>query len=309
MKKALILVVVLLLALIPSSTLAQEGDQDAGGLLLRVNGEVRVDATESVGTLIVIDDDAYVAGTVRDAMFVINGDATVTGTVEGDVTVISGSLDLASTANVEDVRLIDSSMTRASGAVVSGSVTERGDLFFVLPGLVFGILFWIGMTIAVIVAGLLFAAVAGRRLRGFGESMAEHTGGTLVAAAVLLIGVPIAAVIAMVTVIGIPLGIGLLAFMLPVLWFLGYIVFGTWIGTFLVARTGRPTEGHPYLEASLGLLVVQIAALIPVLGVITLILGALWGAGAIAFAAWHSWRGPRAAPEETPTTPSPSPVA
>jgi hypothetical protein len=308
MKKVLVLLIALLIALIPSSTLAQQADGGGDDLLLRINGEARVERTESVGTLIVIDDDAYVAGTVRDAVVVINGDATVTGTVEGDITVISGALDLRSTATVKDVNLIGSDLTRASGAVVSGSVTERGDFFFVLPGLAFGILFWIGMTIAVIVAGLLFAAVAGRQLRGFSGLISEHTGGTLLASAILWIGVPVVAAVAMVTLIGIPLGIGLLVFMLPVLWFLGYIVFGTWIGSFLVTRGGQPREGRPYAEAALGLLVVQVAALIPVLGAITLVLGGIWGAGAIAFSAWHTWRGPRVTPEQTPPAATATPV-
>lgn len=308
MKKLLILLFALLLALVPSSTFAQDADEDSGDLLLRIGGEARVERGESVGTLIVIDDDAYVAGTVRDNLIVINGDATVTGVVEGDATVISGSLALRGGSTVKDVMLIDSDLTQATGAVVTGDVTERGDLFFVLPGLVFGILFWVAMTIAVIVAGLLFAAVAGRQLRGFAGSLAASTGRTLIASAILWIGVPILAVIAMVTLIGIPLGVGLLVFLLPALWFLGYIVFGTWIGTFLVSRTAASSDRRPYLEAALGLFVLQVAALIPVLGVLTLVLGGLWGSGAIAYSAWNGWRGPRAAPEQPSGTPAPSPA-
>lgn len=309
MKRVLVLLIAVLIALVPASAFAQEAAEGGDDLLLRINGEVRVGRADSVGTLIVIDDDAYVAGTVRDNLFVINGDATVSGTVEGDITVISGALDLRSTATVKDVTLIGSDLTRASGAVVSGSITERGDFFFVLPGLAFGILFWVGMTIAVIVGGLLFAAVAGRQLRGFSGLISDHTGGTIVSSAILWIGVPVVAAVAMVTLVGIPLGIGLLVFMLPVLWFLGYIVFGTWVGSFLVTRGGEPREGRPYAEAALGLLVVQIAALIPVLGAITLVLGGIWGAGAIAFSAWHTWRGPRATPEELPPTATPTPVS
>lgn len=307
MKKLLVLLFALLLAFVPSSALAQDADDDAGGLLLRINGEARVERGESVGTLIVIDDNAFVAGTVRDNLFVINGDATVTGAVEGDITVISGALDLRGGSSVNDVTLIDSDLTRATSAVVSGDVTERGDWFFVLPGLVFGILFWIAMTIAVIVAGLVFAAVAGRQLRGFAGSLATSTGPTLLATLILWIGVPLVAAIAMVTLIGIPLGIGLLVFLLPALWFLGYIVFGTWIGTFLTSRAGASPDRRPYLEVTLGLLVLQVAALIPVVGVITLVLGGLWGAGAIAYAAWTGWRGPRATQEPTPGAPAPSP--
>ena len=47
------------------------------------------------------------------------------------------------------------------------------------------------------------------------------------------------AVLAMITLVGIPLEIGLLAFLLPGLWFLGYIVAATRLGGFLAGLSGR----------------------------------------------------------------------
>lgn len=284
----------LLFALVPAAAQADDGDNR--GFVMRVNGDVRIGSGETIGSVLVIDGNAFVEGTVEDALVVIDGTATVNGRVDGDITVISGDLDLRSGATVKNVNLIRSDMTRASGATITGDLNERDELFFRGFPAVFGILFWVAMTIAVLVAGLLFAAIGGRQLRASSEALTREIGYSILGAVVVWVGVPILAVIIMFTLIGIPLGIGLLLFLLPALWFLGYITAGARLGLAITGRMGRAAGDHPYAAVALGLLVLQLVGLIPALGWLVVAVAGLWGAGALALVAFRAARGGPAMP-------------
>ena len=98
-RRAMLILIAVVLALLPSTMLAQD-PEDEGGLLLRLNGDARVPAGEVSDTLIVLNGDAVVEGTVTGGLVVINGDATVNGTVDEDVVVINGTATLGDTARV-----------------------------------------------------------------------------------------------------------------------------------------------------------------------------------------------------------------
>ncbi len=153
---------------------------------------------------------------------------------------ISGDIDLASTAVVDNLNSIRGDIIRASGATIQGDVSERDSFRFLwwAAGL-FSVLLWIGMTIAVVAASLLFAAFGGRQLcRGVTRydrrpGKHDHWG------VFFWVGVPILAGIAIVTIVGLPFGLGILLFLLPTFGFLGYLVAGTRLGMW-AARPRRP---------------------------------------------------------------------
>src|SRR5215204_3598691 len=62
-------------------------------------------------------------------------------------------------------------------------------------------------------AGLLFAAVAGRQLTRAAALLTGRVGGTLLGALLVWVGIPILAVLAFITLVGIPLGFALLLFL------------------------------------------------------------------------------------------------
>jgi hypothetical protein len=307
-RRAVLLLITVALALLPSTTRAQDPDAE-GGLLLRLNGDIRIPAGESSDTVIVINGDAIVDGTVTGGLVVINGDATVNGSVDEEVVVINGSVTLGDTARVGgDVSLVRSDLTRAPGAVVEGTVAERSEFGFGRAGAVFSFLVWLGFTIVVLLAGLLFAAVGGRQLTGAAALLTSSVGGTLLGALLVWVGIPILAVLAFVTLVGIPLGFALLLFLLPALWLLGYLVAGARLGTWLLDLMHRPVAAdHPYLAVLLGLVVLQLVLWIPVLGGLIWVLAGVLGAGALALLAWHAWQGRGATTPGRATTPlSPS---
>ena len=96
---------VLVLLLVPARALAQENRDD---VYVRVNGTVDLAAGESVDTLVAVDSEARVAGTVRETLVIVNQSATVSGDIGRDAIVANGTLRLEPTAKIGgDVVLIN----------------------------------------------------------------------------------------------------------------------------------------------------------------------------------------------------------
>jgi hypothetical protein len=292
------------LALVPAVALAANPTTD-DDVLVRVNGPLNLGPNDRVGTAVVVDDNATIAGSVAHALVIVDGDATVSGTVEGDVVVVRGTLTLQPTARVAgDVTLVRSDLNRQQGATVGGDVTNRtfdwsGWDFFLLS-----IYLWISLTIIIVIAGLIFAAVGGRQLTGSGNLITNQLGGTIVAAIIAGILIPILAVIAMLTILGIPLGLALLIFLIPGLWFFGYLVAGTKLGAVILRQQ---QSAHPYLAALLGLILLQVIGLIPFIGGLIDFIAGFLGTGALVLYAWNAWRGPGTAAPARVEYASPAP--
>jgi hypothetical protein len=270
---------------LPAAASAQSPlNDDEGDFNLRINGDVTIAEGETVSSVVVIDGDLTVEGEVADFALVIEGDAIVSGSVAGDLTVISGDIDLASTAVVENLNSIRGDIIRAPGATVTGDVSERDSFRFLwwAAGL-FSVLLWIGMTVTMVVAALLFALFGGHQLGSASRAMTGQLVNTIIGGVFLWVAVPIVAGLAMVTIVGIPLGIGVFLFLLPALGFLGYLVAGTRLGMWLLSLGRREPGERPFLAAALGTLGLQLLILIPFLGILIAVVAGLWGAGALAF--------------------------
>jgi hypothetical protein len=285
------------LLLAPSPALAQENPDD---VYVRVNGTVDLAADESVDMLVAVDSEARVAGMVRDTLVIVNQTATVSGDVGRDAIVINSTLRLEPTAQIGgDVVLINGQLSQADGAAIGGSVVERsgasiGAEFRRVTAAV-SFIAWLGMTLLFVIVALAWAAVGGHQLSAVAGLLGARPGLAAGAAVILwIVVVPIVAVVAFVTVIGIPTGITLLLVVLPLLWGLGYVTTGTRLGFFVAdLRRTSPDLAHPYLEAILGVAIFQIIGLIPIVGGIVVALAGLFGAGAIVLHAWRRARAPR----------------
>ncbi|HEY8447817.1 MAG TPA: hypothetical protein VIL01_11995 [Thermomicrobiales bacterium] len=287
---ATILAVLLTLLLVPVTALAAETTSD-DGVIVKIGGTATVGPNERVDSVIVIDGDAIVDGVVTSTLWVIDGTATVNGRVNDDVMVISGTLDLASTARVNNVTLIRSELNRAPGATITGELNEHSALVnFGWGESLFSAAAWLGTTISLVLIGLVFAAVAGAQVMSAGTLLTGKPGPTAVMAILLGIGLPILAVAAALTIIGIPLAI-LIAFAIPALWFIGYVVVGTRIGV-AIARAFNASyqPERPYLAATIGIVALQVVGTVPFVGGAVVGLAGMAGAGALAYLAYQAWR-------------------
>jgi hypothetical protein len=293
MKWVYVAVMAVALSLIPAVASAEDGEKD-NDVLIRINSNVHIPAGERVGTLVVINGDAIIDGEVERGVFVARGNATVNGSIKEQLVVVSGDIDLRSGSQVKDVVSVRGDLIRDSGAVVTGEVTERENIgfgFLGLASILFSIYLWLTMTIALVVAGLVFAAVGGRQLNAAARIMTGEAVNTIVGVVFVWVAIPIIAFIAVITLVGLPLGVGLMLFLLPALGFLGYIVAANRLGSALVARFGNATADHPFGATTLGILLLQLVLLVPVVGAIVAAVAGIWGAGALAYLAYRSGGG------------------
>jgi len=268
---------------------AAQGAEGVTDVLIRVNGPLRVAPEEQVSTAVVVGQDATIEGTVREQLLVVNGTARITGTVLGSVVVAGGRLELGPGATVgHDVALFRSSLVRHRDAVVAGGIHQHG---LSVSGR-FLRLFWAAMTLMIVVAAALFAAAGGRQLGESARLLSARPGETLLAVAALWVAVPLLTGPLFLSVVGIPLALGVLLFLLPALWFLGYIVAATAVGMALLRAAWEP--GRPLVrEAAAGVVALQLAAYLPGLGVLVILIAGQAGAGALALRAWRGWQARR----------------
>jgi hypothetical protein len=292
---SLLFAVVALVLFAPAPVAAQENAED---VLVRVNGTVDLPAGDALDVLVAVNSETRVAGSVRDTLVVVNETATISGDVPGEVFAYNGEVVLEPSARIGgDVTLVNSQLVQADGAVVSGSVVEREgaemarELSRVADAV--SIIAWIGLTILFVVVALAWAALGGRQLSGVAGSLAARPELAVVWALIFWIAGPLVAVVAMITVIGLPLGLATLLVLLPLLWTLGYVVAGTRLGFFIDDLRGAQTDlEHPYLAAVVGVAILQLIGLLPWVGGVVVLLAGLLGAGAIVALAWRRFRAP-----------------
>ena len=268
----------------PATALAQDATKSSGdNVLIRVNGAVTVAADESLDVLIVINDDATVDGVITDTLVVMSGTATINGRIEGDLVVVSGELVLGPGAVVDDVHLYDSSITRDPAATIRGSLNEDAEFTWSWWGSALVSLgIWVGLTIVVLIAGLVFALLGGRQLLALGHTARTQVPTSILTAVVLMVGLLIVGILVIFTVIGIPLGLTILFVLIPLLWLLGYIVAGSLLGAWVRTKLGSTHGIGGIVWATLiGLLILQIVSLIPFIGGFILFLAGTYGAGVL----------------------------
>jgi hypothetical protein len=265
---------------------------DDTSVLIAFDGDVTVEAGDEVGAVIVTGGTATVRGTVN-AVLVLDGQAVFEGARVDSLAIVGGTVALDAASIVTgDIRTLDATVERAEGAQVGGSVRGlEADLLAVGLALapVF-ILFAIGLAVATVVAGLALAALAARQVRAAEDLIRTEPGSVVVAGFLGLIVTPLIGILAIVTVVGAPLGIGLMVVAWPAVAYLGYLVAGIFIGDWMLDRMrGGPRAERPYAAAVVGLIVLQIIGLIPLVGAIA----SLFGFGAVVLLGWRTFRAGR----------------
>jgi hypothetical protein len=252
---------------------------------IRINGPVHIARGDTAATVWVVNHDATIDGVIREALVVINGTARITGRVEGGVVVANGRLELAPGARIEqDVMLYRSVMTRANDAIIAGAVHSQTG-FSIGAGAAW--LIWVSFTLVVLVAGLVFAELGPRTLTESAAYLVSHGSRSAFTALIVAATVPALAIMSFATVIGIPLGLTLLIVVIPALSFLGYLTSAAVVGSAVVTRVAA-TGGWAsrYARVLTGVLVLQVAVALPVVGGLVGFVASLLGVGALVARSW-----------------------
>jgi hypothetical protein len=310
MKRLLVIAASMLVAAMvfaPAVFAADPSLPHTGRVLISTGGDVTVPAGEHADAVVVVNGTAAIAGDVN-TIVVVDGAATLTGARTETVVAIRSPVTIgAGTVILGDVMKLDSLVTRVGDGAVGGAVRDIGSVLagigcFIGPAL---ILLYAGFAVATIAAGLLLAGLAARQVRAAETLISRQPVQTLIAA-VLGIFLPVLLIAALVaTIVGAPLGIGILIGLWPLAAFVGYLVAGIWIGDWVLGRTSPGTiRERPYLAAIVGLVILEVLGVLPFVPMIA----TLFGYGAVLVLAWQTIRA-RPVPFGPVSQPAAAPMA
>jgi hypothetical protein len=278
---ALALAALVLLGLAPAVSAQAPGR--AGDDRVVISGPVDVPAGESTGDVVVIDGPVSVEGTVRGDLIAISGTVTIAGRVDGDVVAVSERATLESGARIGgDLVWVSRRPAVAGDATVAGDIRRANVDALVGPfDFVGRLAVWLAVSVSTLALGLLLLWLAPRALEAAWRSAARAPGAAIGLGLALFIGLPILAVVALVTLLGIPFGIGLLLALLP-LYATAYTV-AAWL-------LGRRLAGSatPVLSFLAGLGILRVLALIPAVGGLVWLAASAFGLGALVLAIWRA---------------------
>ena len=240
-----------------------DGDLIAGGAELHVTENASI-----AGGLVAANGLVEIDGTVGAGARVAAGEIVVRGTVNGDANFIADRVELAPGARITgdlDYRartpLGPEAAAQVEGAVRYEEPVEDPDDG---GGGGFGVVLWFWQVLAALLTGIVVVAA----LRGVVErlvaSIAEETtlGALLGFTAFLL--VPVAAVIAMVTLIGMPIGLAA-ALLFALALYAAKLPIAVWVGGRLLGLAGRP-GASPYAAMAVGIVLLYLLFAIPFVG-------------------------------------------
>jgi hypothetical protein len=291
--RAMLLVCVALL-LGTVTAVAQTDDEpllgpDDGAVLVGIQKDVSLPAGEEADAVIVVDAAADVAGTAT-GLVAIEADVTIaSGASVDSIFAIGGSVDVADGATVKDIAYAGTDVTIAPTASVTGEVSDMNEDFAKFAGFlvaalaVIALFVFIGWLLAVLIAALLLVAFGTSQARRAAANIGGDVLKTLVVGLLMLVVPWIIITLLGVTIVGIPLAVGL-AIMWFFVAFLGYLVVGLWIGERVLSRSRN--AARPYGAAFLGVLILMLLSWIPLVTPL-----ALWfGLGAVSLAGWRVLR-------------------
>lgn len=255
-----------------ASARTTEHEEDA---IVVLSGDVTVPRGETVDGIFVASGDVRLAGRVDGDVVLLSGDAVVSGRIDGDLVTFGGRARLLPSAYVTgDVRYGDERPLVAGDAIVRGDVTREGwnDSLDFLPFL--GAFFlWLGTTVSVAILGALLLLIAPRAAEALHDRSRERAGPVIAIGFAVAICLPVAAVIAAITLVGLPLAFLILLALLP-LGALAYVA-ATW-------ALGRRLVGPPrnrIWSFLAGLAILRALALVPILGFLVGLAATIFGLG------------------------------
>lgn len=275
------LVLVASSAVLSGTAHAQEDDDPPKQVVL--TGRVDVAEGEVVGDVVVFNGPVLIDGTVEGKVVVFNGRLIISGTVDGDVFHVRGGLRIEAGARVTGDVVSRRTPAVSPDAVVEGERRRFGpDAFTGLNLFAARLALWLAATVSTLVLGLLLLLLGPRAAEAVAAVGRARVGASIGWGVLLFFGLPVLAVVAMVTLVGIPFGVGLLLALFLV-YSLGYVAGAIVLGRSLVRP---PRSGTVAFLAGWGIL--RILALVPVLGGILWFVSALYGLGVLVVTVWRA---------------------
>ena len=273
---SLVVLAFLVALALPAASPAQTSDHEEDAIVV-ITGDVDVLRGETVDGVFVVSGDVRIAGHVDGDVVLLSGDAVVNGRVDGDLVTIGGQARLLPRAFVAgDVRYGDERPIVAGDAIVRGDVSKKNgldslDLFPFLGALIF----LIGTFVSSLVLGLLLLLIAPRAADAIEARSHERIGPLIAIGIAIAIALPLAALIATVTIVGLPLAFVIFLALLP-LWAVAYCA-SAWV----LGRRMVKAPRSRYLAFLAGVAVLAVVGLVPVVGWLVSLAAVVFGLGLI----------------------------
>jgi cytoskeletal protein CcmA (bactofilin family) len=261
----------------PAAASAASTGAHADDAVVVISGDVTVHRGETVDGVYIANGDVRIAGRVHGNVVVLSGDALVSGTIEGDLLTADGRARLLPSAEVTGDLHYGSERPRiALDARVRGSIGKQewpdvGGLF----SWVGGFLVWLAVSVSTAVLGLLLLLISPRAADSIHRRTQERIGPVIAIGIAILIVLPIAALISAVTILGLPLALGIGLALLP-LGMVAYVVAAWALGRMIL----KPPRQRA-LSFLAGIAIVRVAALVPFLGLLVDLAALVAGLGLI----------------------------
>lgn len=270
------------------------------GPLRAVGGDVEVGrGAQIAGSASLAGGNVVVKGPVQGNLHVGAGDVTLDGPVAGDAFVGAGSLSLGPNARIEGkLKFRGGELNRDPGAQVAGGIVQsparsHRHEWTVGERMTRG---WVWSLGLVVLAALLAGALPGPSKR-LAQELRERPGMTTLLGFLALTAIPVAAVMLVITIIGIP--IALLALVLyAALLMIGYVWLAVVLGGLLLDRFSAETAAVTAWRvgaAALAMIILAIAVRVPLVGGFVKLAALVVGVGMIVGAVMRKVRPPPAA--------------
>jgi cytoskeletal protein CcmA (bactofilin family) len=243
--------------------------------------------------------DIDLSGTFGSKVTAVGASVVLSGTFDQDVEVASAKLTLMP-ATIIRANLIYSAavLEKQEGSQVLGTVTERqkplktekvhewrekGERAAKRAGIVF----WFISTIALVLVGLIISAVFPNHTNRVVGVISQSPWKSIGLGLVFLVVVPVAIVIALVTVVGIPAAI-IAGFLYAIIVYISRIYLGVWIGRKVIGAPKRKQITSLFWPLVVGVTIIALIGLIPFIGWIFKLFCLLIGLGALSLAVLRS---------------------
>lgn len=248
-----------------------------------VSGSVVIPRGADVGEVVVLHGSVRIDGVAHGDVIVFDGPVVVRGQVSGDVIAIDGRIVLASGAQVNGDVSSSGAISLADGVEVDGRVRQHVAYGWRRPIDVVGrFASWLAVSVSTLLLGLLLVLLVPRGIdavAGIARSAPWHSAAWAFA---LAVGVPVIVLLALASLVALPLGlVTLLA--LAMVAFVGHDM-----SAYAIGRAIRPAPRNRALAFGIGWLALRAVAAIPIVSGITFALAAAFGLGAVAVATWRA---------------------
>jgi cytoskeletal protein CcmA (bactofilin family) len=265
-----------------------------------ITGTVRIPRGVHADRILIVDGRVDVLGHVDGVLFALDAPVHIGphAVIDGDV--ISGAqkvtVERGATLN-KDLVYIDEKPNVAPGARVYGEVrrADAGDFSLPVSGFLVHTGIWLAYTLSSLALGLALLWLAPRAADAALTTARERTGPAIGWGVGLFLGLPLIAIVAVLTLVGIPLGLVVLLALLP-LYALGYVTTAYVLGRKLVS------EQRGRIAAFLaGWAILRVVAFVPGLGLLGWLGATIFGLGLLTVTLWRSRGSATARPEPAPS--------